>query len=166
MLIRDSEMRAWHAALALAFGILATFAALYLAIHLVGPFVRAWLGVPAGFNEDYSTKEAWRQARGVQILSLIAVFFLIGLALGVAKCPKPFAWSLWTANPFSVGFGYWVFQRLFSSSGPGEYFGYVGLGLLALLSPFVLAPCMLLGTRIGSHFRPADGGGYHHDAPA
>jgi hypothetical protein len=149
MLMRNSEMNGWQAALALALGVLGTLAGLYLAIHVVGPITRAWLGVPRGFNEDYATREAWLQARAVQLLSLAGVFLLVGLASAVAKSPKPLAWSLWAANPFSVGLGYWFGQRFWSANGPGEYFGYAGLGLLALLSPFILAPCTLLGTRIG-----------------
>ncbi len=149
MLIRDREAKALHAVRALALGTFGTFAGLYLAIHFVGPIVRDWLGVPRGFNEDYATRAAWLEARTVELVSVAAIFFLIGLASGFAKLSRPFAWSLWTANPFSVGFGYLIFQRFWSARGPGEYFGYVGLGFLGLLAPFVLAPCLLLGTRIG-----------------
>jgi len=166
MHMRDHDVKGWHALLALAFGILGTVAGLYLAIHIVGPTIRAWLGVPPGFNVDYATREAWRQARSVQLLSLSAVFFLAGLASGVVKYPKPLAWSLWVANPFSVGFGYWLYQSFFSANSPGEYFGYVGLGLLALAAPFVFAPCMFLGIRGAAYFRTTTGGGHNYDAPA
>jgi hypothetical protein len=166
MHMRNPEMKAWHSALALAIGILGALVGLYLAIHVVGPVVRTLLGVPWGFNEDHPTREAWLQARAVQLLSLGATFFLIGLASGVAKYPKSLARILWAANPFSVGLAYWFCQRLWSANGPGEYFGYAGLGLLALIAPFVLAPCALLGNRIGRHLQPADGSGFHNDAPA
>ena len=165
MLMRNREMKGWRATLAMAFGILGTFAGLYLAIHIGGPIVRAWLGIPRGFNEDYATREAWWQARIVQLLSLSAVFFLVGLASGVVKYSKPLAWSLWVANPFSVGFGYWLYQSFFSARDPGEYFGYVGLGLLALAAPFVFAPFMFLGIWVGGHFRTTTGGRYNYDAP-
>ena len=148
------KLKGSHAMLALALGISGALVALHLAIHVVGPTTRQWLGVPVGFGEDYATKEAWRQARVIQILSLAAVFFVVGLASGVAKCSKPLAWSFWAANPFSVGLAYWLYQRLCSGSGPGEYFGFAGLALLAAAAPLVFAPCVLLGIRIGRVAQP------------
>jgi hypothetical protein len=142
-----------YRALSVAIGFMCAFIGLYAAIHLVGPIIRAWLGAPAGFSQDYTTKEAWRQARAVQLLSLGLIFVLNGILFGVARSSKPVVRAIWTANPFSVGLAYWFFQVLFSSRVPGEYFGDMGLALLSLLSPLVLAPCMLLGTWIGNRVR-------------
>ena len=166
MPMRNRGLKIWQASLALACGVFATLAGLYLAIHVAGPIIRSVLGTPRGFNEDYATREAWLQARAVQLLSVGAIFLVAGFLFGVAKCPKSLASALWAANPFSIGLGYWFAQRLWSGNGPGEYFGYVGLGLLALLAPFVLAPCALLGIRMGRRLRSVDGGGYPYDARA
>jgi hypothetical protein len=139
-------------------GFVCSFIGLYLAIHLVGPIIRTWLGVPEGFNQDHPTHQAWLQARGVQLLSLGLVFFFFGIVSGMVKAAQRAAYSFWTANPISMGLAYWTFQTLFSSRGPGEYFGDVGLVLLSVLSPVLLAPSMVLGVMIGGRLRTSIAG--------
>jgi len=162
MLINKHHDNVSHSALALGFGILGAVAGLYFALHVIGPTMRYTLGTPHGFNGDYATRDAWVQARAAQIVSLGLIFFVVGLVRAVLLGrPQSVSSALWTASPLSVGFGYWFFQRFWSGHGPGEYFGYAGLALLALLAPIVLAPSMLIGNRVGRYLRRTDGGRDH-----
>jgi len=78
---------------------------------------------------------------------------LFGFWSGKMRCPRPVRWAFASANPVSVGFGFWMYQVFLSSVGPGEYFGYASLMFLALLGPLLLAPVVLLGVRAYAQLR-------------
>lgn len=129
-------------------GVAVSVLALFVAVHMLGPGVRALLGTPYGYDQDYATRSALTQATAVRILSLGAAFLLLGVVLSRFRMPRSWPVALIVANPLTVGFGYAIYQALWSGSYAGEYFGYGGLGMMALAAPVVLAPCVVLGLRI------------------
>jgi hypothetical protein len=129
-------------------GVAVSVFALFVAVHVLGPAMRGLLGTPFGYDQDYATRPALTQATAVRILSLGAAFLLLGVVLSRFRVRKSWPVALIVANPVTVGFGYAIYQALWSGSYAGEYFGYGGLGMMALAAPVVLAPCVLLGLRI------------------
>lgn len=97
----------------------------------------------------YPTWPALTQATAVRLVSLGATFFLVGMALSPFCIRRSWLVALIVANPVTVGFGYAIYQALWSGSYAGEFFGYGGMGVLAVTAPLLLAPCLLLG--LGRH---------------
>lgn len=129
-------------------GVIVSVIALFIAVHGVGPIARTLLGVPFGYDQDYASRSALAQATAVRVVSLGAAFVLVGVVLSWFGVRKSWAVALIVANPVTVGVGYAIYQALWSGSYAGEYFGYGGLGMIALAAPLVLAPCLLLGLQI------------------
>lgn len=129
-------------------GVMVSVVALFIAVHLVGPAARTLLGEPFGYDEDHATRPTLIQATAVRVVSLAVAFVLVGVALFKFGVRKSWAVALIVANSVTVDFGYAIYQALWSGSYAGEYFGYGGLGMMALAVPLVLAPCLLLGLQI------------------
>ena len=81
-------------------------AALSLSASVGGPVIRAVLGPPSGFGEDFTSRDAYCQALIVQL-----VFTIAGLALMrfiATKMKDQFhPWSL--PNPVAVGAGFVIY---------------------------------------------------------
>lgn len=129
-------------------GVIVSVISLFIAVHLVGPAARTLFGVPFGYDQDYARRSALTQATAVRVVSLGAAFVLVGAVLSRFGVRKSWAVALIVANPVTVGVGYAVYQSLWSGSYAGEYFGYGGLGMIAVAAPLVLAPSLLLGLQI------------------
>lgn len=129
-------------------GVIVSVVALFIAVQLVGPAARTLFGEPFGYDQDYATRSALTQATAVRVVSLAAAFLFVGMVLSKFRVRKSWAVALIVANPVTVGFGCAIYQALWSGSYAGEYFGYGGLGMIALAAPLILAPCLLLGLRI------------------
>jgi hypothetical protein len=129
-------------------GVMVSVVALFIAVHLVGPASRALFGEPFGYDQDHATRSALTQATAVRVVSLAAAFVLVGVVLARFGVRRSWAVALVVANPVTVGFGYATYQALWSGRYAGEYFGYGGLGMIALAAPLVLAPCLFLGLQI------------------
>lgn len=129
-------------------GVAVSVFALFVAVHVLGPVARELLGTPFGYDQDYATRPALTQATAVRVLSLGAAFLVLGMVLSRFRVRGSWPVALVLANPVTVGFGYAIYQTLWSGSYAGEYFGYGGLGMMAIAAPLLLAPCVLLGLRI------------------
>lgn len=130
---------------AVVLGIAVSFGALYLAVGAVGPAARAAFGDPFGYGQDYATRQAWLQAAAVRVLTSAIAFLVLGSFLADFPVRRPWAVALTIANPISVCVGYGLYQRLWSGVFAGEYFGYVGMAMMALAAPLIFAPCIRLG---------------------
>ena len=133
---------------ALLLGAVVSVVALFIAVHLVGPVARTLFGEPVGYNQDHATRSAFTQATAVRVGSLAAAFLFVGLVLSKFGVRKSWAAAVAVANPVTVGFGYGVYQALWSGRYAGEYFGYGGLGMIALAAPLIFAPCLFMGLPI------------------
>jgi hypothetical protein len=123
--------------------------ALLLALTIIGPAFRRWFGAPLDFNTDYTSKEAFRQALTIQGIALGLVFLLLGMIATGWGSRSAMKWSLWAANPASIGLGYLLYRKAMYPEGPWEYFSYQDWATLSLFGPILLVPCAILGLRIG-----------------
>lgn len=129
-------------------GIVVSFVALTLSVHFVGPAVRSVLGEPSGYDGDYAVPSALVHSMAIRLGSLACVFAVVGAVLSRCGVRESLSLALTVVNPVSVGLGYCLYQACWSGEYAGEYFGYGGLGMVALLAPFVAAPALRLGLRI------------------
>jgi hypothetical protein len=121
--------------------------ALIVSTFIVGPIVRYGLGAPRDFNRDYVSREALQQALGSHGLTLALAFLLLGVLSKAWGSRKLVKWSLFSANPITIGLGYALYRAILISHGTAEYFGLVGWVWLSLLSPLLFAPFAFLGAR-------------------
>lgn len=126
-------------------GTLVSLVALILAVAVVGPMVRTLIGAPPGFGSDFTSLEAYIQAGAVQCVSLSFLFFLFGLSARPRVVKSKWQRALGSANPLSVGLGYFLLRLISADIWPYEYTSYRNWMLLALLAPFILAPLVYLG---------------------
>jgi hypothetical protein len=134
-------------------GTAVSFGALYMAARIVGPAVRAMFGEPFGYGQDYATSQAWLEATAVRVLTSGIAFLFVGMVLPSLAGRRPWVVALMIANPVSACIGYGIYQRVWSGAFAGEYFGYVGMAVIALTSPLIFAPCIRLGFLIFHHER-------------
>ena len=127
-----------------------TVVGLFVAVLAGGPVIRALLGPPPGFREDYVSHEAFRQAVLVQAFCIGIAFFALGLTLGRGSRPS-WKLALTAANPLTVGLGFVVFRSLYQSLHLGwdyEYYGLLDGAILALTAPIIFSACFRTGASI------------------
>lgn len=134
--------------LAALLGSAVTLVGLILAALLVGPLLRAVMGLPAGYATDVTSRGAFLQAIVAQFLSVVLVFLICGMAMGSRLNIRRWQSASWVANPLSVGIGYWIFRQIPFADWPYEYRAYHGWLALIILAPLILAPCLSLGSRL------------------
>jgi hypothetical protein len=131
------------------FAIVATMLALFFAVLVAGPLVRALFGVPAGFHEHFVSPSAYRQALSLQVVSVSFAFLMLGTALGGRVKRDRFSRSLWVANPITVGVGFatykWFYQLLRFAGYLPEYDSPSTFALFVLAAPVVFASCFFAG---------------------
>jgi hypothetical protein len=135
--------------LTITIGTVAATGALLAALMITGPVFRRWVGSPADFDQDYTSIGAFYQVLVVQGISLAVAFLLVGVLVKAWESKSILKWSLWAANPVTVGVGYWLYRSAASIARPWEYFSYADWVLVSLLSPLILVPCASLGARLG-----------------
>jgi hypothetical protein len=123
--------------------------ALLFALHVGGPVVRAVLGPPDGFNQDYVSPEAFYQAIGVQLLCLTTAFFLFGRFMRRSSERPSIASLVSISNPLTLAIGFGLYRVLVNQERtPYEYFVYTPWIVISLAS-ILFVPSMLLGTKVG-----------------
>jgi hypothetical protein len=136
---------------ALVLGVVISTGALFASVRLVGPAVRAALGQPSGYGQDYATRQVLLEATLVRMSSVATAFLILGAVLVRFGVRRSWVTALAIANPVTVGIGYALYQRLWSGDFTGEYFGFVGLSLISVAAPILFAPCVFLGLSIARH---------------
>jgi hypothetical protein len=132
-------------------GIGATVVGLLFGTFLGGPLVRAVVGVPAGFHEDFTSFAAYRQALIVQVISLGLVFLVVGAFLSLKMRYERLIW-LWMANPITVGLGFLIYRAIYRSLSPiyrlDEYYGVKDGVLLTIAALFFFTLWSGFGTYV------------------
>jgi hypothetical protein len=134
-------------------GVGVSFTALFLAVSLVGPAARAIFGNPAGFGLDYATRSAWLEATAVRVISVGVLFLIVGALAAHFRLAGTWTKALLMANPLNVGVAYWFYQECWSGHFAGEYFGFMGMAVVALLAPILSVLSFMTGFRIGNRRR-------------
>lgn len=135
----------------------ATTLALLFAFFPGGPIACALLGEPDGYGLDYTSGWALNQALLVQAACLAFAFLLLGMAFGRTIEGSRIQWTLWAANPITIGAGCVLFKLL--HDGLPEHllsveYSHVRNGLLlVLLAPFLFAYCSRMGAYVTSRRR-------------
>jgi hypothetical protein len=136
-------------------GIVATIVALSLGVFVGGPLIRLLLGPPVGFHEDFTSMAAYRQALIVQFIFVALVFLLLGIALGQKVRDVHLAWTLWVANPITVGTGFVIYSVGYRSLPGGyrldEYYNVRNGVFLAIAAPFLFGLCFRAGAHLSNH---------------
>jgi hypothetical protein len=129
--------------------VIVTIAALLFATFALGPLVRALLGVPAGFNEDFTSPAAYSQALFVQAISVGIGFLVFGGAIGAKAEEVGFRQSVWAVNPITVGVGFaaykWIYHSLRSPNYLPEYDSPSIFALFVVTAPVLFAFCLFGG---------------------
>jgi hypothetical protein len=144
------------------FAIDATLSGLLLAAFVGGQIARAWFGVPVGFREHFTSSIAQRQALLAQIACVGLAFLLLGIAFGRTVRSARFAWTVWAANPITVGVGFAIYKLVYQSlplaNHDIEYFSLRNGVLLSTVAPLVFAFCFFMGEHLfGMEFRKSHG---------
>ena len=127
-----------------------TIVALLLATFVGGPAIRAVVGIPPGFREDFTSPAAFRQAIFAQAILVSVAFFVLGIAsTKLIRTPR-YIDAIWIANPIAVGFGFALYKMIYHALYPlgylPEYDSPLALVILSLAAPVVFAGCFYLGT--------------------
>jgi hypothetical protein len=131
--------------------ICATVVALFLAVLLGRPLARALFGVPVGFREHFTSNAAFREALLVQAVAIGFAFLLLGIGLGHKAGSTHFRWTVWAANPITVGVGFVTYKLIYESLAlphDVEYYHIRNGAILAIAAPIVFASCCLIGARL------------------
>jgi hypothetical protein len=131
-----------------AIGTAITLPSLLLAERFGGPMVRQVLGPPVGFQQDFTSTAALRQALLVQGTFLAVAFLLFGAAMAARGCLS-YKHAVWAANPVTVGLGSAAYKMadhaLHFPDVSAEYGSLKVFGLLSIVSPVLLASCFYAG---------------------
>ena len=142
-------MTATQRTLSALIAIAATIPALFLGERVGGPLVRAILGPPAGFHEDFTSRAAYGQALLVQGVFVGLAFFLVGAVAARRFKSLSYRDAVWAANPVTVGVGFiaykWAYHSLHLSDYLAEYDSPQILVLFCFASPLVFALCLYAG---------------------
>jgi hypothetical protein len=148
---RSSHTPAEPIAFAIGLGV----ACVSLALGFVagGPLVRAFLGPPLGFGEDYTTWQGVAQSIFAQGFFLIPAFFCCGYSLGnLLSSRRDWSAAVVIANPINVLVGYWLCYKLLHTGRDLHaellYFRVSSAGLWILMSVVLLAPAAHVGLRL------------------
>ena len=80
-----------------------TVLGLLLATYAGGPAVRRVFGVAEGFQQDFFSPGALREAIAVQAIAVGLAFFVLGIASRrLLRAPR-YSDAIWIANPLTVG---------------------------------------------------------------
>jgi hypothetical protein len=131
----------------IALAVASTVAALFAAVMVGGPIIRALLGPPPGFHEDFVSREAYDEALLVQAPSVGIAFLVLGIVWGRGR---RLSWklALAAANPVTVGLGFVIFMVWYKSlhfEWQYEYYGVWNGVRLALAAPIIFAACLRAG---------------------
>jgi hypothetical protein len=129
-----------------------TAGALFLAERVGGPVVRATLGTPAGFREDFTSRAAYGQALLAQGVFVSLAFFLLGTVMGPRLKGLTYKHSVCVANPITVGLGFAAYKSIYHSLHLPDYLSEYDsptiFVLFCIASPVVLALCLYAGARV------------------
>jgi hypothetical protein len=132
-------------------GIVFTTFALFAAVLLGSPAIRAVFGPPVGWHEDFTSDEARYQVLATQLAFLSVAFLVLGAFSG-SNWEESLRLSFLAANPLTIGIGYASFMLLYKALNLDvwEYAYYdVRNGLvLILFGMAVFVPCFRAGARI------------------
>lgn len=130
----------------------ATLSALFFGERFGGPLVRAILGPPAGFHEDFTSRAAYGQALLVQSVSVGFAFFLLGVAAGRRLMSLGYKNAVWVANPITVGIGFVAYKMAYHSLHLPDYLAEYDspqiFVLFCVASPLVFALCFHAGVYV------------------
>jgi len=142
-------MTAMQRTLLAVIAIAATISALFLAERVGGPLVRAILGPPAGFHEDFTSRAAYGQALLVQTVFVGLAFFLLGKTAGWRFKSHSYRDAVWVANPITVGVSFIAYKLAYYSLHLPDYLAEYAspqiFVLFCIASPLVFALCFYLG---------------------
>lgn len=143
------EMTAAQKALWAFIGSGVTVSALFLAERVGGPLVRAILGTPVGFHDDFTSREAVGQALLAQAMFVGLAFFLLGTVAGPRFRSIRYKYAVWVANPITVGVGFVAYKAIYHSlhlqNYLPEYDSPKIFVLFCIASPLVFALCFYAG---------------------
>ena len=129
-----------------------TVGALLFAERVGGPVVRATLGTPAGFHEDYTSRAAYGQALLAQGVFVSLAFFLLGTVMGSRLKNLTYKHSVWVANPITVGLGFAAYRSIYHSLHLPDYLSEYDsptiFVLFCVASPVVFALCLYAGALV------------------
>jgi hypothetical protein len=133
-----------------AIGTAVTLPSLLLAERFGGPMVRQILGPPVGFQQDFTSTAALRQALLVQGTFLAVAFLLFGTAMAARGSDSlSYKHAVWSANPVTVRSGSAAYKMAYYAlhfpDVSAEYDSLKVLGLLSIVSPILLASCFYAG---------------------
>ena len=130
----------------------ATTSALVLAERVGGPLVRAVLGTPAGFHEDFTSRPALGQALLAQTVFVGLAFFLLGTVAGQRLKSLRYKYAVWVANPITVGVGFAAYKAVYHSLHLRDYLPEYDsptiFVLFCIASPLVFAFCFYAGANV------------------
>ena len=118
---------------------------LLLATYAGGPAVRKVFGVPEGFQEDFTSPAAFREALAVQGMTVGLMFLVLGiLSRRLPRAPR-YSDAVWIANPLTVGFGFAVYKSIYHALYPvgylPEYDSPLAGLIFCLAAPVAFAGC-------------------------
>ena len=124
---------------------------LRFAVYSGGPAVRKVFGVPEGFQEDFTSLAAFRQALVVQAIAVSSVFYVLGIAARRTLRAARYSDVVWIANPLTVGLGFATYKSIYHALYPvgylPEYDSPAALLIFCLAAPAVFAGCFYLGAK-------------------
>jgi hypothetical protein len=130
----------------------ATIFALLLAERVGGPLIRAVLGTPAGFHEDFTSRPALGQALLAQTVFVGLAFFTLGTAVGQRLKSLRYKYAVWVANPITVGLGFAAYKAIYHSLHLRDYLPEYDsptiFVLFCIASPLVFALCFYAGASV------------------
>jgi hypothetical protein len=130
-----------------------TLTTLLFATLALGPLVRASFGLPAGFNDDFTSPAVYSQALFVQAISVGIGFLIFGGAIGTKAKRIGFRQAVWVVNPITVGVGFaaykWIYHSLRWPDYRPESDSPSILALFVITAPLLFAFCLFAGAYLG-----------------
>lgn len=133
----------------------ATAFGIIIAVRFVDPPLRHAFGNPYGYDFDYTTLQAWIYAAFIRVSCIAFAFSIIGLFLRNSRQTSTKFLAVAVGNPVSIFLGLFCCSLLKHLVDVRDSsFGMLGYVIIALLSPLLLAPFVLLGRNVGNKLRP------------
>ena len=128
-------------------GTVTTVIAIATAGTLGGATVRALLGTPVGFNEDYVSLQAFAQS-AIAVAVCLALAFLVLGATGATNRIDHRRRLIWAVNPVSLFSGFIAGRALVADIVPGDWDGTSLCAFTTLFGSFFGLPSLMAGAHI------------------